>query len=234
LAPPGKPALFQLKGMSGATIIPIEVGLNEPHWYKNHVALAGLQHVLMWGVWPFSSSGEIGAGMCYTEWLGTISNPEGVGHNAPPGEGKIEGFRADECEDAACEAQGSKLAVLPTNLGLEINPGSVVKREWEDKLATAAGKTRLQIGNKTEGSQTQAGLTFYCEQTGKGGFKQLAHGELSPEIENGTGIGSSPSIVRFGPGSGALEIGPGVNVEFTGKLKMMGYESQEIISTKNP
>jgi hypothetical protein len=233
LAAKGKPAKFQAKAKAGVAADPIEVGLNEPHWYKNRAALAESLHVLMWGIWPFSSSGEIGAGMCYTEWEGTISNPGGAGNNAPAGEGKIEGFRADDCEDATCEAQGSKLAVYPTNLGLEINPGSVVKREWEDKLATAAGKTRLQIGNKTEGSQ-QAGLTFYCEQTGKGGFKQLPHGELSPEVENGTAVGSAPARLLFGAGSGALEIGPGLNVGFTGSVKMMGYEGEEVISTKNP
>jgi hypothetical protein len=238
LASPGHPAKFAANGKSGVEADPLEVAfnLNEPHWYENHVGLAegGSAHVLMWGKWTFSSSSpDIGNGVCYTEWEGTVFNPGGVGPNAPPGEGKIEGFRADDCEDAPCEAKGSKLAVYPTNLGIEILPGSVVKREWEDKLATVAGKTTLKMGNKTEGSQ-RVGLTLYCEDIGKGGYKYLAKGELSPGWEGGTSIGSAPAKLLFGAGSGVLEIGPGVNVEFATNIKMMGYEAGEIISVKNP
>ena len=53
-------------------------------------------------------------------------------------------------------------------------------------------------------------------------------------MKNGTSIGASPSKVEFKvPESGELEssIGGGV---YRGKLKLMGYEGQDLITVKNP
>jgi len=68
------------------------------------------------------------------------------------------------------------------------------------------------------------------------------HGELSPKVKNGTSIGAAPSKLEFDakPG-GKLEatppLSPAVEAEylwFKGKLKIMGYEGQDLITVKNP
>jgi len=61
-----------------------------------------------------------------------------------------------------------------------------------------------------------------------------AKGERTPEVENGTTIGSAPSKIVFGAGSGELEIGTTPEGKVTGSLKIMGYEGGELITAQGP
>jgi len=239
LAAKGKPAKFLSKGTLSPGDVeadPIEVALNEPHWYENHVALgtgeAAAEQALMWGKLVFTDAGAgIGTAECATEWGGKVYNPQGVGGVAIPGEGKISAFQAYNCTSTVCEAtDASKLSVAPEGLGVLVE-GSVAKfGEWEAKLTP--GPTRLHIGNKTSGSATQIKLHVLCPKTTGAEYNKKWKGELAPELENGTAIGSAPTKLTFN--SGELEVEAVTEGKVSNKLKMMGYEGGEIVSTKAP
>jgi len=59
------------------------------------------------------------------------------------------------------------------------------------------------------------------------------HGSLTPKVTNGSSIGAAPSKLEFNPAAGSLESTSGAG-EMSGKLKLMGYEGQELIQVKNP
>ena len=88
----------------------------------------------------------------------------------------------------------------------------------------------LKIGNKATGSAKQIKLKLRCSAN----FEVEIHGELTPRISNGRAIGSAPSTIEFeGSPSGELESAVGIST-FTGKLKVLGYEGQDLITVKNP
>jgi len=79
LAPEGKPARFGAKAKSGAEADPLEVAINEPHWYENHTALGtgeeSGEQALMWGKLVLTDAGgdgHIGSAECQTEWGGKV------------------------------------------------------------------------------------------------------------------------------------------------------------------
>jgi hypothetical protein len=240
LAPEGHPAKFVSEGKSGVEADPIEVALNEAHWYENHVGLgaqSGLpgeegEPTLMWGKVTLSSVGT-GAVECLTEWGGHVYNPQGVGGQAVPGETKIAAFHAYDCTAAECEATlKSKLEITPEGLGIIVTAGVAKEGAWEGKLGIGA-PVRLKIGNKTAGSATAIKWHLNCPKTTGGEYVKTWSGELAPEIENGTAIGSAPSKLTFN--SGELEVGAGPEKgTAAGKVKLMGYEGGEIVSIKNP
>ena len=59
------------------------------------------------------------------------------------------------------------------------------------------------------------------------------HGSLKPKETNGSSIGAAPSKLEFNAASGSLESASGAG-ELTGKLKLLGYEAQELVQVKNP
>jgi hypothetical protein len=246
LLPPGNPATSVTKDFEagGAKAqIAGEVGINEAHWYENHVLLAKQsggpgeegEPTLSWGKLTLSSTGT-GAVECLTEWGGHVFNPEGGG--PPPGGGMaaagethVEAFHAYGCTATECETTlKSKLEATGEGLGITVEGGVAKAGAWESKL-TGAAPVRLKIGNKTSGSPKQIKWHLKCPKTTGGEYDKVWSGELSPELEAGTAIGSAPSKLTFN--SGELEVGAEKGT-VAGKLKMMGYEGGEIVTTKNP
>ena len=230
LAPKGKPARFNAKAKFGAEADPVEVAINEPHWYENHVGLgigeeAGEQ-ALLWGklvLTDVGGAGHIGSAECQTEWGGKVYNPQGTGGAAAPGEAKVVAFQTFNCVSEECKNKGSTLSVTPEGLGVS----GAATLAWEAKLS--AGPTRLRVGNNTVGSPTQIKWDVAC--TGAA-YNKKWKGELAPELENGTAIGSAPSKLTFN--SGELKVEGVTEGKVSNKLKLMGYEGGEIVSTKAP
>lgn len=241
LAAKGKPAFFQSKAKSGVEADPIEVGINEPHYYENHSPLGAQSggpgqegnDTLIWGKLNLAST-EVGTSICQVVGAGDIYDPGGSGAfgfgNAAAGESKIDAFHPFDCEEKAgelCEtAHAETLSVEPEGL----SKGG----EWEAKLS--GPPIRLKIGNKTGGSLTQIKLSVVC---GSGAnYTAKWTGLLEPELEPGTAIGATPAKLQFNLGSleGARTL-PTVGTEegkVTNNVKMMGFEAGGIISTKNP
>ena len=141
---------------------------------------------------------------------------------AAAGVAKLVAFQAFNCVSEECKNKGSILTVTPEGLGVS----GVSTLFWEAKLS--AGPTRLKIGNAA-GSATSIQWKVAC--TGLA-YSKSWKGELAPELENGTAIGSAPSKLTFN--SGELEVEAVAEGKVSNKLKLMGYEGGEIVSTKAP
>jgi len=248
LAPKGKPALFQAKGKFGVEADPVEVGINEAHWYENKVPLGAQSgepgaegnDIIGWGKVTLAST-EVGTSVCEVIMGGDVFDPGGAGPsapfgNAPAGGLKVDAFHPFDCEEKVgeiCETtQNSKLSVEAEGLGTT----STSQLEWEGKLQ--GPPVRAKLGNKTGGSPTQIKLHFVCPKTTGTEYNAKWTGALEPELEQGTSIGAAPSKLQFNLGSlEAARTQPTVGTEegkVSNNMKMMGFESQAVISTKNP
>jgi hypothetical protein len=248
LAPKGNPAKVQARGEFGVAkeVDPIEVGINEAHWYKNKglipASAEGIKF-LMWGAMTFGSTAMTGT--CQTLWGGNVINTQGGGPppgggSAVAGETQIAGLSAYDCnESTVCETtDASKLFVEPEGLGVVVKESKSELLQWVGPLSGTA--PTVNIGNETEGSPTQIKLKLVCPKTTGGEYTKSWVGEQKTRTEEGfvqaTSIGSSPSVLRFGKGSGELKVVGTVEkgtVTAT-NMKMMGYEGGEEITTKNP
>ena len=199
-----------------------------PHWYENHTALEKQSGgpgeegapTLIWGVIAFTAP-EIGEVNCQTEWGGYVFNPEGAGGQARPGEINVAAYQAYNCTSTVCE----------TTLHSMLTMGAE-SLAWRGKLAEPQpGLVRLKVGNTTSESPTKIKLHIVCPKTTGGEYNKSAQGELAPQVENGTAIGSAPSKLIFN--SGELEVGT-EKATVAGKVKMMGFEGGEIITVKGP
>jgi hypothetical protein len=185
-----------------------------PHWYKNGVRLeegaladpgsAGLD-VIEWGTLTLSNA-TTGAFKCETAVGGDIENPTGGG----AGKGVFDAFSAYDCVAPTCEAAGGKLEAIPEKL------------EWTSVLIEEAGVPKDKLES--------IALRVICAASA---LNVQFHGTLKAKVKNGTEIGVAPSKLEFEAGSGALESTLGAG-ELTGKLKLMGYEGQELIGVSNP
>jgi hypothetical protein len=240
LAPKGNPAKLQAKGTFGVEADPIEVALNEAHWYKNRVLIPASGEgvkVMIWGTVTLAqTSGAIG-GTCQSVWGGNVINSQGGGPSAVAGETKIAGFSAYDCnESTVCETTDeSKLFVEPEGLGVGVEGGKAVGREWSGSLSGTAPVVNLGTGAEA----TQIKWHVLCPKTTAttGEYNKSWTGELkTTEVVPGTAQGYNPTEWHFAPPtSGELKVG-GVEKEgkVTTKLKVMGFEGGEIITTKNP
>jgi hypothetical protein len=206
----------------------------EPHFYSNHVGLpaesggpgAEGKDIIAWGKLELIAK-SLGLSTCFTEWGGDAYNPGGP-EGAQPGEGKVDAFAAYDCTNETCEA------ALNTKMEW-ITEGLNKFGEWEAKLAEPeVGVIRLKIGNKTAGSPTQIKFLVECPRTTSAEVKTPTRGELTPKLKNGTLIGSAPSKIEFGTGSGELELAGIPEGTVAGNLKFMGFETGEIITASNP
>ena len=249
IEPEGHPATVVFQGFAEATKAQeaLEVGINEPHWYENHVPIAaqsGLPgaegtDVVSWGKLVLNTV-TLGVIECENEFGGDVYNPGGAG--VPPGGGmaiagefKVDSFSAYDCTNVECETTlNSKESITQEGLGVIVNGTKAEAGEWEGHLVGNGSPTRLKVGNKTLNSPTQIKFHILCPKTTGAEQNSKAKGELTPEVENGTSGGSGPSKVNFGAGSGELEIGTTPEAKVTGSLKTMGYEGGEIISSANP
>jgi hypothetical protein len=216
----------------GFAVIPT-VAQAEPHFYGNHVGLpaesggpgAEGKDIIAWGKLELEAK-SIGKLVCLNEFGGDTYNPEGP-EGARPGEGKIDAYAAYDCTSEQCEALKFKIEIIPE--GLE------KFGEWESKLSEPeVGVIRLKLGNKTPNSPTQIKFLIFCPPAGPGEIKTPTRGELAPKVKNGTLIGSAPSKAEFGLGSGELELAGVPEGKVNGSLKVMGYETGELITTSNP
>ena len=91
----------------------------------------------------------------------------------------------------------------------------------------------IQAENRPQQKKEAGNIEFFvnCEPVTKTKF----FGENAPKaLNNGTSIGYKPGQLEFESGAGALEstlIGKGTTA---GKIKLEGYEEEELISVKNP
>jgi hypothetical protein len=205
-----------------------------PHFYKNHVGLPaesggpgaeGLD-IMAWGKLVLETK-TIGTITCQNEFGGDAYNPEGP-EGAAPGEGKVDAYAVYDCTNEDCEvALKSKMEIVPEGLNKF--------GEWETKLIEPeAGVIRLKSGNQIPESPTQIKFLIACPPAGLGEIKTPSRGELTPKLKNGTLIGSAPSKIEFGVGSGELELAGVKEGKVNGSLKAMGYSEGEIITTSNP
>jgi hypothetical protein len=195
------------------------VALAAPHWYSNGVLIKEAKQVptVSWGVLTFKSAG--GAARCSIVGTGHVENEPGGGA----------GIDHDLmfpilCEDEACP---SRLLV-----------------HWdsaEEMFEAAEGFVRTHLANPSgeilhSFADNAVTVKCYTPATEKESEKVLFNvrftGELTPKLSNGVSA-SKPSFTEFGAGSGELtsEIGPAT---VTGKLKMLGFTEEEVITAKEP
>jgi hypothetical protein len=202
-----------------------------PHFYSNKLVLpeqtggpgAEGTDIIAWGTLTLITK-TVGTIVCLNEFGGDAYNPVGGG----AGEGKVDAYAVYDCTNEVCETvEKSKQEIVPEGLDKF--------GEWETKLTEAvAGSPRLKTGNSIENSPTQIKFLVACPPVGFGEIKVKSKGELSPLVKNGTSIGSSPSEISFDASAGELEIANVKEGKVEGKLKTMGYEGAELISSKNP
>jgi hypothetical protein len=201
------------------------------HFYKNHVGLAeesggpGAEgtDIMAWGKLVLATK-TAGVITCQNEWGGDVYNPVGGG----AGEARVDSYTAYDCTNESCEVGLKSKQEIVTE-------GLAKFGEWESKLfEPEPGIIRLKIGNPELSSPTQMKFEIACPSTGLGEIKIKAAGELRPKIKNGTLIGSAPTKVEFGIGSGELTLAGLLEGKVEGSLKLMGYETGEIISEKKP
>jgi hypothetical protein len=247
IAPAGKPASAVSKAFeaTGSKLQEAgEVGINEPHWYKNHTPLAAELDTMSWGKLIFKDAGgagHIGTAECQTEWGGDILNAGPAGAvvgagNSVAGESKVDAFHAYDCTASVCEAEaGSPKLALEAEGLTAIKEEKAQFGEWEGKLSTVAGPiTQMHIGNKNTTPATEIKLHLVCTAGATTTYNKKWKGELtSNNIEAGTSIGSAPAVLTL-PAGKVLEVESTLEGEVTNKLKVMGYAGGEILSTKNP
>jgi hypothetical protein len=194
--------------------------LAAPHWYKNGALLTegAKAPFIEWGTIKFTNAYQ-GIGSCRFASGGHVANPPGGG----AGELAVLTLLPYGCEQIACESLGGHLELAPLNL-TEFG-------QWTGTLIEPeAGSIRLKIGNREVSSTTKITIQEICAAAA---LRLEWHGELRPKVTNGSGIGAAPSKLVFDSTSGELESLQG-GQEWSGKPKLMGYESQEILGAKNP
>ena len=188
-----------------------------PHGYVNGVISAEGVHVpiVAWGTAVLKNA-TLGELECHTVFAGYGENPVGGGASI----GKTQAFYPYECLDALCTSTGGTATLTPENLPWVTEVTEPKANEW-----------RLRTGKSNKKEAENIEFFVNCEPVAKAKF----FGENSPRILNsGSSIGSKPGQLEFDVGAGALEstlIGKGTTA---GKIKVEGYEEEELGSVKNP
>ena len=192
----------------------------EPHVYKNGSIQKEAKPLptIAWGILHLKNT-TLGEVTCKNLFAGNVENPTGGGAAV----GTLFAFDPYECESASCKALGgTKIEVKSENLpyvGVVTEP--------------SAGVFRMKTGvSKVKGAAGNVQFLVNCEKV----TKPIFFGEQAPLIQNnGFAIGSGPGEEELLPdaGTGALEseIGEG---KTEGKVKVEGYNAEELIEVKNP
>jgi hypothetical protein len=200
--------------------------LTAPHWYVNGKLLAEGKKVAVvtWGTLELKSA--VGPVTCHSSGGSYVENPNGGGN----GVDLVESFRPFfECKDPGCPPP-FVIKVVPSggiSTGINTFPGSGWPSTLFRTTKTVEGEETPIIRDRTE----DIVISIICESPEHKVELELPFsGANEPEEVNGTAA-SKPSLSEFGAGSGHLESidGPG---ETIGKDKMMGYEEEEVITTK--
>jgi hypothetical protein len=187
------------------------------HVYKNGVIGGEGKKVRMigWGTLKFTNA-TLGEVECHQASAGYLENPTG-GRSAA---GNMQGSFAYECVSESCKTLGgSAIQVSPEEL-----PWSTEVTEVE------GGAFRMRIGNRIKAAGA-ASLRVNCVGVTNTQF----FAEDAPKVlNNGTAIGSGPTEVEFDqPGSGELEGALG-GLKLSGKMKIGGYGTEELLEVRNP
>jgi hypothetical protein len=175
------------------------------HWKVNGGEIKPGRRVpiISWGTLTLKNA-ALGTVTCHNVEAGWIQNPVGGG----AGISMIESYSSFfECAAPGCPGT---ISVISERL------------PWSAELFRE-GKV---IRHATKGIE----LTTICTVKEAGQlFDLLFSGELAPEAVKGTSA-AKPSFDEFGQGSGSLLSGEASGGEISGRLKMMGYEEQEVIT----
>ena len=191
-----------------------------PHVYKNGTIQKEAKPLptIAWGTLHLKNT-TLGEVTCKNLFAGNVENPTGGGAAV----GTLFAFSPYECESASCKALGgTKIEVTSENLPFA-----------QEIIEPSAGVFRLKTGvSKVKGAAGNVQFKVNCEKV----TKPIFFGEQAPLIQNnGFAIGSGPGEQEFLPdaGTGALEseIGEG---KTEGKVKVEGFNAEELIEVKNP
>jgi hypothetical protein len=193
-----------------------------PHWYQNGTSIGapGAEFpIVSWGKQTLSLA-NLGPLECENIAAGDIINPGGTeGAGAVRGIATTEEFIPYDCVNESCATAGEEIKVVP------------------EKLPWAGFIDEITAGSKTwrqENTGVEVHITCPAAVVNVKFFTDATHFQ-KPQLLKGSGIGSKPSTLVFGAGSGELQSSPLIGTGITEQsLKAMGYASQAIISVQNP
>jgi len=178
-----------------------------PHVYQNGARLAEGEPfpTIEWGTIKLTNA-SVGEVECHTAAGGYLENPTGGGAAV----GEVEAFAPYDCVAEACTSQGGKIKVIAEKLPWPVEVIEEATSIFRDKT-------------------TGVNLTVDCEKVSS----TLFHGAWRPETVSGSTIGSKPSSIEFGEGSGELESGVGGG-KASGKLNIEGFGKEQLVAVRSP
>jgi hypothetical protein len=230
------------------------------HWYRNNTILAQgnvVPVVMFGGKVNLSQQSALGEINCRGTSGGVIDNPAGGG----AGEGKSNTGGFYECKAPECEAMVKEKTGLEGRgaVTTQNNPGATKEPAFpgwtnvlEESEVAGVSSVREKVGEPFETFKTPSppGMireTVDCTLAANQMVvaEAIHEGELKPEIGiakagnlNGT-TAAKPSTFKFsGASTGCLNVAAnrscalGGQDTFTGSLKYLGYDEQELITVK--
>jgi hypothetical protein len=235
-------ALAPLLAITAFALMPAAAQAEEAHWYKNGVIIkegTKTPIVTYGGAVNVSMMSNIGEFNCRNAGGGIIENPAGHGH----GIGTTPGSIFFECKAAGCEKAGEE-----EGLPLELDVVDDANTSMLEGLTGEGSSEHEAIGEpftsfSEYGKPVTKGemqMRVSCE-TPPGyephvvGVSATFQGEVSPAIgpgHNGTS-GTKPSTMALsGASTGALHSELGGEGTFSGSIKYLGYNSQELLTAE--
>ena len=191
--------------------------------------------VMSWGTLKLENS-KLGLITCKNAFGGLAEDPGVKGPGDLPGQGTVQGYAAYNCTGPLCEVAGEPVEVTP--LGKATNP--VTKAKETVGRITTPWET---VVNEPEPQDPASPAQYMAKVTNMYRLVRLAFETDTTRTvtlmldsvagEGGTLIGSAPAKLTFEKAAtGELEstIGTGT-VE--GKVKLQGYEAQEVLTVVN-
>lgn len=200
-----------------------------PHVYINGAKApeATIEREIAWGTLHLKN-GVLGEVTCRNIFAGFAENPTGGGASI----GKVQAFFPYECESQSCLNLGGK--------GIAVTAG---KMPWiAEANEPVAGQPRQKTGFKGSEKEkkpppSEPGYVEFnvnCE----GVTAPTFFGESDPLIQNnGKSIGASPGELKFTPGEAnepELESEAVKGGTTEGKVKTMGFATQQLLAVHNP
>jgi Domain of unknown function (DUF1929) len=189
-----------------------------PHVYKNGVIEAGGNRLRMigWGTIKLTNS-TLGEVECHEIMASYLENQAGGGSAV----GQVQALAPYECVSESCKALGGTYAEVTAE-----------KLPWSTEVLQAGeGAFRIRTGNRIKST----GAVFLRDNCAGVKSTQFFAEEAPKFLNNGIAIGVGPEEVEFDqPGSGELESEALGGLKFSGKVKVEGYGTEELIEVKNP
>jgi hypothetical protein len=227
-------ALAPLLATIAVAAMPAAAQATEPHWYGEGASLAQGQlpiPVIEWGTITFKEQQSPGYEItCHISIAGHVGNPDAI-NAQPAGTGTIDALAPSSCMSPnipctpSIEAQGPMIGPSgPEAWTTELN-------QIGPSISENITNVKLVIGcaERPYFDRVGVGTTFVNKPGVK--WNPLAPQKNTPR--SGTSA-LHPGYFEFGVASGELEGPGGVTLVAEGKLKILGYEEQELIQVKNP